>query len=184
MPLNVPTTTTNNLSFGPARLFIGASGTTPSVDLGAITEDGVKVTLRSTKRHIMQGNPKSKLYTFIQEQAVDIEVSGIEWNVNSIQYGLGSGNTTSVSASDTFSFGGDPIVDKVAIHIQHYGATAGHTYNVYAWQCVSDGDVEIGFTHDEHKFPYKWTAQRVTTDWAGTSLAYDEQLMKIYRQKT
>ena len=184
MPLNVPTVTTNNISFGPGRLFLGASGTTPSVDVGAITEDGIKVSPMSAKRHIMQGNPKTKIYTFSQEQGVNVELSGIEWNVNLLQYALGSGNTTSVSASDTWSFGGDPIVDKIAIHVQHYGATAGHTYNCYIWQAVSDGDIELNLTHDEHKFPMKWTAQRVTTDWAGTTLAYDEQLFKFYRQKT
>lgn len=184
MPINIPTYTTNNFSFGPARLFLGAAGTTPTVDVGGITEDGAKITLSNKKRHITQGNPKVIAYTFSQEQNVGLEISGIEWNVNNIAYALGSGNTTSSGSEDTFSFGGDPIVQKVALHAQHYGATAGHTYNVYLWQAVSDGDVELGFTHDEHKFPYKWTAQRVTTDWAGTSLAYDKQLVKIVRQKT
>ena len=184
MPVNIPTFNTNNISFGPGRLFLGAAGATPSVDVGAITEDGIKVTLSSKKRHITQGNPKVKMYTFIQEQDVMVELSSIEWNVNNMQYALGSGNTTSSGSEDTFSFGGDPIVDKVAIHVQHYAAVAGHTINGYIWQAVSDGDLELNLTHDEHKFPYKWTAQRVTTDWAGTSLAYDQQLMKIVRQKT
>ncbi len=182
--MNMPTVTASNISFGPGRVFIGAAGTTPSVDVGAISEDGIKITFMSSKKHIQQGNPKMKVLTFIDEQGADIEFTGIEWNVNLLQYGLGTGNTTSISASDTFAFGGDPIPDVVAMHIQHYGAQAGHTYNAYVWKAVSNGDIEINLSHEEHKFPYKYTAQRATTDWAGATLAQDEQLVKIIRQKT
>ncbi len=182
--LNVPSYSTSNFSFGPGRLFLGASGTTPSVDVGGITEDGIKVTVTSKKKDIFQGNPKLVAYTFSQEQGVMVELSGIEWNVTSFAYALGSGTTTSVSASDTYVFGGDPIVDSVAIHVQHQMAVPGHTLNMYVWKAVSDGDLEIGLGHDEHKFPYKYKAQRSTTDWAGTSLGEDAQLMKLYRQKT
>lgn len=184
MPVNVPTFTTSNFSFGPGRLFIGAAGTTPTVDVGGITEDGVQIDLKNSKQHIFQGNPKVKVYTFSKEQAVDVKISGIEWNVNSLQYALGSGNTTSVTATDTLAFGGDPLVDAVAIHVQHYMAAAGHTLNAYVWRAVSDGDVSLNINHDNHKFPYMWTAQRVTTNWAGATLAYDERLISIVRQKT
>jgi len=184
MPLNIPSYTVNNFSFGPARLFLGASGTTPSVDVGGITEDGCKITLSSKKKDIFQGNPKLIAYTFAQEQGVSVEISGIEWDTDTMTYALGAANTTNTSNEETLTFGGDPIVEKVAIHVQHYMAVAGHTLNAYVWTCVSDGDVEIGMNHDEHKFPYKWKAQRSTTDWAGASLAYDAQLMKLYRQKT
>lgn len=184
MPVNVPTYTTSNFSFGPGRLFLGVAGTTPSVDVGAITEDGIKVTMSNKKRSITQGNPKLKVYTFSQEQDVMLEISGIEWNVTNLTYALGSGNTTSISAEDTMAFGGDPLVEVVAGHVQHYMAAAGHTLNAYIWRMVSDGDVEMNLTHDEHKFPYKWVAQRATTNWAGASLASDEQLIKVQRQKT
>ncbi|HND33319.1 MAG TPA: hypothetical protein PLA94_25145 [Myxococcota bacterium] len=184
MPINIPTYTVNNFSFGPARLFLGAAGTTPSVDVGGITEDGCKISIINKKKDIFQGNPKLVAYTFSQEQSVEIEISGIEWDTDSFTYAVGAGNTTNTSNEETFTFGGDPLVERVAIHIQHYMAVAGHTMNAYVWQAVSNGDLEISMGHDEHKFPYKWKAQRATTDWAGASLAYDAQLIKLYRQKT
>jgi hypothetical protein len=184
MPVNVPTFTSSNFSFGPGRLFLGAAGTTPSVDVGGITEEGISVTLMNKKKDITQGNPKIPVYTFSQEQGVTLKLSGIEWNVTTLLYGLGSGNTTSVSSQDTLSFGGDPLVEAVALWAQHYMAVAGHTLNMYVWRAVSDGDIEMALNHDEHKFPYQWKAQRSTTNWAGATLAFDEQLIQIYRQKT
>lgn len=184
MPINVPSFTTSNFSFGPGRLFLGAAGTTPTVDVGGITEDGVKIVMMNKKKDITQGNPKIPVYTFSQEQGATVSISGIEWNVTTLTYALGSGNTTSISASDTMSFGGDPLVDAVALHVQHYMASASHTLNAYVWRAVSDGDVEINLNHDEHKFPYQWKAQRATTNWAGGSLAFDEQILQIFRQKT
>ena len=184
MPLNVPTFTTGKFSFGPGRLFIGASGATPTIDVGGITEDGVKITLGSKKKDITQGNPKMPCYTFSQEQSCEIEVSGIEWDVDTFLYALGAGNTTSTGAQDTFAFGGDPICSTVAILIEHYMATCGHTLDAYVWQAVSNGDLEMSLNHDEHKFPYKWKGQRCTTTWAGVALAYDEQLFKLVEQKT
>lgn len=183
MPVNVPTVTGNNISFGPAILYMGAAGTTPSVDVGAITEDGAKITVTASKKHIMQGNPKIPVYTFTQEQGVTLEITGIEWNLNKLSYALGSGNTTSGAGSDVFSFGGDPIVERVALHVQHYMAVSGHTLNTYIWQAVSDSGMEFNLNHDEHKFPMKFVGQRVSTDWAGTTLPYDEQLMRMVRIK-
>lgn len=184
MPLNVPSFNSSNFSFGPGLLFLGAAGTTPTVDVGAITEDGIKCTPSNKKKDIFQGNPKLPVYTFSQEQGLQISVTGIEWNVTSLLYGLGSGNTTSSASADTLSFGGDPLIDVVAIHVQHKMAVPGHTLNFYVWRAVSDADVELALTHDEHKLPYTWKAQRATTNWAGATLAYDEQLFQLYRQKT
>lgn len=182
--LNIPSYSTSNFSFGPGRLFLGASGTTPSVDVGGITEDGIKLTITSKKRDIFQGNPKLIVYTFSQEQGAMLELSGIEWNQNLFEYGLGAGITASSSSSETLEFGGDPIVESVALHVQHQMAVPGHTLNAYIWQAVSDGDLELAMGHDEHKFPYKYKAQRVTTDWSGATLNTNAQLLKLYRQKT
>ena len=129
--LNVPSYSTSNFSFGPGRVFMGAAGTTPSTDVGGITEDGVKITVTSKKKDIFQGNPKLVVYTFAQEQGAMVELSGIEWNQNLFEYGLGAGTTTSSASSDTLSFGGDPLVEQVAIHVQHQMAIPGHTLNAY-----------------------------------------------------
>lgn len=181
MALNVPSFTANDFSFGPGRLFLGTSGTTPSVDVGGITEDGITIEPENTTKDITQGNPKQIVYTFNQAQGLIVNCTGIEWDITNLAYAMGAGNTAISASAETWAFGGDPITKKVAIHIQHQMAVSGDTMNVYVWQAVSAGPVPIGFIHDEHKFPMKFKAQRVTTNWAGAALATTEELMLLSR---
>lgn len=183
MPLNLPTYDENNFSFGPGRLFLGAAGTTPTVDVGAITEDGIVISPENTTKDIFQGNPKTIVYTFNQQQGVIVEATGIEWNFTNLAYALGAGNTTSSGTEDTLTYGGQPLTSKVALHVQHQMAVTGHTMNAYIWQAVSNGNPVIPLTHDEHQFALSFKAQRVATDWSGAALGTSAQLMKIARIK-
>jgi len=183
MPYNVPTVTTNDISFGPAVLYMGVAGATPTTDVGSITEDGVSIEVSSEKRSISQGNPKISVYTFTQAQSVMAKVSGIEWNFDRFGHALGAGTTTvSAGVSETFAWGGDPIVTRLAMHIQHYMAVSGNTMNVYLWEVVSEAGLALPFGHDEHGFEYSYNAQRVTTDWGSNALPATDQLMKIVRE--
>lgn len=180
MPVNVPNGSTSHISFGPAVIYLGASGTTPTVDVGYVDNDtGVEITMMNKKKDITQGNPKIPLYSFNQEQGVTIKFSGIEWNNTNIAYGLGAGTTAISGAELGFTFGGDPIAKTCALKIEHYMAVSGHTMVFYGWKAVSDADITLSLQHDEHKFPYQYKLQRSATDWAGTSLAYDKQLFKM-----
>ncbi len=182
MPLNLPTVTRSDISFGPARLFLGAAGATPVLDVGAITEDGVTVEFASEQRDIMQGNPKLIDLSFVQQQSVMVKVTSIEWDYDKLSYALSTGNATSGATFEAFAFGGEPCVSEVAIHVQHQMCQSGNTINVYVWRAVGEGNVSLPFTHDEHQFEYSWKALRADTDWAGASLASDEQLIQIIRE--
>ncbi len=182
MGLNVPTFVENDFSFGPGRVFIGASGTTPSVDIGGITEDGVSIELENEKRDIVQGNPKMIVYTFSQVQGARVTVTGIEHDQDTWQYGLGAANTTTSGSVKTMSYGGDPIVERIAVHVQHKMAVTSNTMDAYLWTCVSDNNLVMPIGHDEHQFEYVWKCQRSLTNWAGGTLAFDEQLLRIERQ--
>lgn len=182
MPLNLPTVTRDDISFGPARLFLGAAGSTPTTDVGAITEDGVTVEIASEMRDIVQGNPKLIDLSFIQSQSAMVRVTSIEWNYDKLTYALGAGNTAAPVGFETFAFGGEPCVTEVALHVQHQMCQSGNTINVYVWRAVGEGNVSLPFTHDEHQFEYNWKALRADTDWASNPLASDEQLFQIVRE--
>jgi hypothetical protein len=182
LPLNLPTVTQNDISFGPGRLFLGAAGATPTVDVGAITEDGVTVEFSSEQRDITQGNPKLIELTFFQSQSVMVKVTSIEWNFDSLAYALGAGNTSASGTFEAFAFGGEPCPTEVALHVEHEMCLSGNTINVYVWRAVGEGNVSLPFTHDEHQFEYNWKALRASTDWASVSLASDEQLIQILRE--
>lgn len=185
MALNVPTFTTSNMSAGPGRLYLGAAGTTPSTDVGAITEEGIGVEVTRETTHIRQGNPMHPVHAFDKGQDVMINVTGIEWNLinGAFPVQLGAATTTSSSGEDTLSFGGDPLPDTWAIKIEHQ-MHSGQTMLIYGWKGVADGGLNFSFNHDEHKFPMKFRLQRSATDWAGAALPSTSQLMKIIRQKT
>jgi len=181
---NLPTVTTDDISFGPARLFLGPSGATPTVDVGAISDDGITLEITSEKRDITQGNPQIIEHSFTQKQGLKVSVTGIEWDFTNLQYALGAGNTASSVSLATWNFGGDPVVETVAIHVRHEMATSGDTLNVYVWKARGEGSVSIQLAQDEHSFPYAWMAMRASTNWGGTTLAKDEQLFQITRQLT
>jgi hypothetical protein len=183
MPYNIPTVTTNDISFGPAVLYLGTSGTTPLVDVGSISEDGVSLEITSEKKYISQGNPRLNIYAFTQAQGAMVKVSSIEWDFTNLTYAMGAGETASPGGGlTTFKYGGDPLATLVALHIQHYMAVSGNTMNVKVWTAQSDAGVSVQFGQDEHSFEYSWTAIRSTTNWGGDSLGEKVQLLEISRQ--
>ncbi len=183
MPYNIdPNGNTDNISFGPAIVYIGPSGATPTSTVGYVGDEAITLELMSTKRDIEQGNPKTIEFSFSLAQRVKVSWQGIEWNQNLLQYGLGAGNTYASASVQTWSFGGDPIVETVAIKVQHYMAKAGDTLTANIWKARSDGDVSIGFSAEEFKYGNAYEAMRSATNWGGASLSYDEQLCQVVRQ--
>lgn len=187
MPYNIPTVNTNDISFGPARMFIGkstysgAAGDTPTVDVGAIAEDGVSLEISNEVKTIMQGNPRVQVYAFSQQSNVNVSVSSIQWDFTSLAYALGGGVTTVSGSNETFAFGGEPAITQIAIKLQHYMAVSGNTMEVYVWKAQSNTGVSPQFGQDEHTFEYGFTAIRATTDWSGAALAENQQLVKFNR---
>ena len=119
MSLNSPAGDTNNISFGPAKVFLGEwkardsngkylvadgytgapkytgeAGITPAIDVGYIGEDGVSLELTSEKRNIVQGNPQLILYSFVTTQAATFTFSSIEWDFDNFRLALGAGSTS------------------------------------------------------------------------------------------
>lgn len=179
MPWNVPSYDTDNISFGPGVLYLGPAGTTPTTDLGAITEDGITLVPTREHREIVQGNPKIPILSFDQSHGFMVRATGIEWDVDKIAKGFGAGQTTLSGSADTWAFGGNPIPHQVAIQIDHAMPQTGNTMTAYIWKAVAEGGTELPLTHDEHQFGYSWMALRATTDWAGNALGQNEQLAKI-----
>ena len=181
MPYNVPTVTTDDISFGPARVYIGAAGSTPTVDVGAITEDGVNIEITSEKRYIAQGNPRINYYSFTQAQSVMVGFTSIEWDFDNFSFALGAGNTTSSASEETFAFGGDPIAQQVALHVEHYMAASGNTLDIYVWRATSEQGITMPLGQDEHQFEFKFTAIASDTTWDDSSTSATEKLIKITR---
>ncbi len=181
MPLNIPVFSENDFSFGPGILYIGAAGSTPTEDVGAIGEDGVQIEITSEKKTLTQGNPKLSIFTFTQAQGVMIKLTSIEWDFRDMTSILGAGLTTSAGGQDTFAFGGDPLVSRVALRVEHQMAVSGNTLYANVWRAVSEGGLNIALGQDEHQFAQSYMGHRTTTDWAGAALDFRAQLFQLVR---
>ena len=133
MAFNTPSGQINNISFGPAKVYIGTwtggSTDTPTVDVGYISEDGVSIELASEKKNINQGNPYLIEYSFIQSQSAMIKFTSIQWNMQAFVFALGAGRTYNnntagdypswgnVECTLIFAFGGDPINKTVGNNV-------------------------------------------------------------------
>lgn len=180
---NVPSYNTNNISIGPGIMYIGPAGATPSIDVGAISEDGIEITVSQEFLEVFQGSPKQLIRQFKTDETMEIVATGIEWDLLKLANALGAGVTTSSASQDTFSFGGDPDTDIVALMIKHT-LPSGNTISICVWQAQASGEWSMSMAQDElSTFPYSFKALVSTTNWIGGALSSGSQLFKIIREK-
>lgn len=202
MAFNTPSGQINNITFGPAKVYIGlhseSSTCTPSQDVGYISEDGVSVELVSEKKNINQGNPYLVEYSFIQSQSAMIKFTSIQWNMQAFVFALGAGKTDwngtgsggpnyidkGVDCTLAFAFGGDPINKTLAIHVKHEMAVSSNTISIYGWKCQSEAGFTIPFGTDEAAFEYSFNCIRASKNWGLENLDRDVQLMSVVREMT
>lgn len=182
MALNVPVYNADDISFGPAVIYIGAAGATPTEDFGAIADDGLNMEFATEVRDIMQGNPKVSILSFIQSQEITIRMTSIEWNFDRFTFALGAGETTAGATLETFTFGGAPCPREAAIEFHHAMCRTGDTIVGKIWRAQGQGSLAIPFGNDEHSFEFNFKAMAAQTDWAGTTLGTEEQLLRFERQ--
>lgn len=181
---NIPLYTVNNISLGPGILFVGLAGATPTVDTGAISEDGMEFNVTREFLEVFQGQPRTLITTFPISETVELTIQGIEWNLMKLPQALGAGVTTFSSTTETFSFGGDPGIDEVAVIVQH-AMPSGHTVSIYLWRAQPSGEWNMSMAPDTlHTFPYSFKALQATTAWDGSALPVGSQLFKIVRHKS
>ena len=181
MAFNVPTYDTDNFSFGPGVLYVGAAGSTPTLDVGAVRA-GAEFAVSRERLEVFQGSPRSLVKQYIVQENAQLTVTGIEWDVDKLTYVLGSGVTTSTAAQDTYAFGGDLNISESAVKFVHE-TPAGHTIELYIWKAQGTGEITINFGDDLHEFPYVFAALESTTDWNSVALASNQRLFKIVRKK-
>ena len=177
---NVPTVTPNNTTLGQGIVFIGPSGATPSVDFGAVRN--IRVTPEPTKTELMQGAPQSLIHSFVSVNRAYMAFDMYEWDYNRFAYALAAGQTTQSGTEEVVTFGGEPTVTTVAVHLQHRMAQSGDTLNTYMWLAEAEDAPEHAYADDEfHTIPVRFQARRSPTNWAGVSLAAGAQLIEVER---
>ena len=182
MAFNLPSYNTNNFSFGPGILYIGPSGTTPSIDIGGV-RPGMELRVTRELLEVYQGSPRTKVKQYVLSENAELQVTGIEWNLVNLPFIIGAGDTAWNAVIETFSFGGSPSVQEVSLAFSHKTPTS-QTIWLYIWKAQSTGEMTLNFGDDVHEFPAVWRALVATQSWANVALSDTQQLFRIQRQKS
>lgn len=182
MALNLPSYDASRFSFGPGVLYLGAPGTTPLVDVGAV-KGNAEFSIEREKLEIFQGSPQSKVAQYAIKETVMLKVTGIEWDLDNLAYALGAGVTSVSGAQEILAFGGDMEMTNRALRYVHRTPDGG-TIDVHIFKAEGSGAVTVAFNEaDTHEFPYEFHALEGTTDFEGSALADEQKKIKIIRTK-
>ncbi len=177
MPFNIPSHDADRFSFGPGILFIGAVGSTPTTDVGAV-RTGAELVINRTVLEARQGSQMNLIRQYVTTENVQLTVNGIEWNIVRLAEALGAGVTTSSGGLDTLEFGGDINMAEVALSFVHQ-MPSGATVTVDLWEASPAGEFSINFGEDLHEFPYSFKALDSDTRWDGTAILGNQRLLRI-----
>lgn len=172
---NLPSYTVNRISIGGARLYIGATGSTPSTDIGAVERGGGEIVLARTISDVFQGDPGMLIKRYATQEMMSVNIQAMEWNATNFNRLLGAGRLS----GNKLGFGGTPDTDAYAIRVKH-SAPSGATVDVKIWQAVGKGNLNMAFNADKnHSFPFGWDAIYSATKWGGGTLNNDEHYGEI-----
>ena len=182
MAYNVPTYDTSRFSFGPGVLYIGVLGTTPLTEIGAVKGDA-ELSVERTRLEVWAGSPQSKIAQYVTKEEVILKVTGIEWNLDNLNFALGAGVTGASNPNETFEFGGDMNFSNRAVRFLHRTAD-GSTIDIHLFKCEGSGKLAIAFKEtDMHEFPFEFHTLEGTTGFDAAALAANKKHFKIIRTK-
>ena len=182
MAYNVPSYETARFSFGPGVLYMGVQGTTPLIDIGAVRGDA-EVTVERTMLEMYQGSPQSLVKKYAVKEDVILKVTGVEWDLDNIAYGLGAGVTSVSGANEIFEFGGDTAVNNRALRYIHRTPDGG-TVDMHFFAAEGAGKLAIAIKQDDfHEFPFEFSMLEGTVDFSNVALGTSKKKFKIIRTK-
>jgi len=183
MAYNVPVYESERFSFGPGVLYMGAPGTTPLTDVGAVKGNS-EFSVERTKIQVWQGSPKTLVGEYVVKEEVKLKANGIEWDLDNIAYVLGAGATTGIGgATEKLEFGGNMAMTNRALRFVHRPPD-GSTIDLHIFKAQGSGKIAISFNEEDmHEFPFEFQALEGTSDFENAALAASKKLFKIIRTK-
>lgn len=180
MSYNVPSHTEKRFSFGPGILYMGALGTTPLIDIGAVKGDA-EVSITRTALEMKQGSPQTLVKKYAVEEIVNLKINGVEWNLDNISYVLGAGITSISGASEIMDFGGDVEYSTRALRYVHRTPDGG-TIDLHLFKTEGAGELGIALKEtDFHEFPYEFNVMEGSLDFEGAALADKKKKFRVKR---
>ena len=174
MAWNLPTYDTDNFTFGPAVIFIGDVGATPSTDIGGV-RGNTEITVAKEILEIKQGSPQTIVKQYVMAQSARISFSSIEamGKLANLQAAFGAGEYSGTPGTgvETLGYGGDANLDEKAILVRHV-LPNGATLDWQFWRTQGKADTTASFNETgETVTPMEFEVLDGLTDWTGVAIA-------------
>jgi hypothetical protein len=154
---NKPSFDSTKFSLGPAIVSIGATGATPSTDLGAVESAGFE--LISEVEDVFLGAPQVLVAVLPSREEATMTWTLMEWEIQNFARAIGAGITTATS----YRFGaGDVAKQQFSTLFQHRVQGSGDTFEVRIWKAIPAGNLPV--TLDSSQTLFEMTFRALNTD--------------------
>ena len=168
---------------GPAVVYLGPSGATPS-EIGGVFNVGIEVGMETER--LEQGWPRILQQIYVKRKSAKVSFDSCETgDYPLVRYALGSATLVSATLGGgeqqhELYYGGQTTLNTCSIKLLIVN-TENVTEEVSIWKALaSDG---YGKNYDDeatHKPTYQFEVMRVTQDWASNNMeTYHGELMKM-----
>ena len=184
MAWNMPTYDTDNYTFGPCVIYIGATGATPATDIGAV-KGNTEVTVSKEVLEISQGSPKVVTKQYVTVQGAMIKFESLEpFKIANLAAALGAGVTTTDGDTEYLGYGGDVNLGEKAIKLVHVQPN-GTTITLCFWRCQAQSNLTIPFNESgEMSIPMEFKVLDGILNFAGATIASTscERLFRLIKE--
>jgi len=190
MPFNMPTSKTRNFTYGTGLLYLGATGTTPSEEVGII-KSGANLAIAREMITMEAGSPLQVIDKKVIRESAIFSFTAVEWDFKNLIRALGAGECQTGVATyaspaagecQIVDWGGDMNVQDYALYFIHR-LPSGDTIRVKLWKVLPNGELTLTFNEDSYQeFPYAFTAKRAVCNWSSDALPTKGQLYEIRRE--
>ena len=186
MAWNMPAYDTDNYTFGPAVVYIGAVGVTPATDIGAV-RGNTEVVVAKEILEIKQGSPQVPTKQYVTVQGATIRFTSLEaiGKLANLKYALGAGEYSGTPGSgvETLGYGGNVNLGENALMLVHELPT-GTTVKFCFWRTQGKADLTMALNETgETGVPMEFAALDGQTDFSGVAIptSSNERIFRIVK---
>ncbi|MEM4720577.1 MAG: hypothetical protein QXT73_00770 [Candidatus Methanomethylicaceae archaeon] len=165
MPYNLPAFNTQRISIGPAIIYIGQAGQTPTVDLGAVYEAELRFSAEETEFYA--GAPSGLQWRRSRHLKATLTVKGLEWRLDSLQKAIGGLYAEEGDVEVLYATG--DISEAVSLRAIHQMPSGG-TIIIDFFRAIPTGYPDISFGYSPHQLPFTFSALVSKYDFEGNPL--------------
>ena len=184
MAWNMPSYNTDNYTFGPCIVYIGATGTTPLTDIGAV-KGNTEVTVNKEILEISQGSPRIVTKQYVTVQGAMVKFESLEpFKIANLTAALGAGVTLTDGDTEYLGYGGDVNMSEKAIRLVHKMPN-GTTITLCFWRCQGQADLSIPFNESgDMSIPMEFKVLDGILDFAGATIVSTscERLFRLIKE--